>query len=165
MFAQARRPLLADAVLTRLMDSLTGGTFLAGVALLVGLSNFQLAVLAALPFLAQVVQLPTVALLLRFQDRRRIVAVSAGVARLLWVLVGALLLAGLLQPSLLLLIVGAGSLLGVVAGAAWNWWMRDLLPPEVLGSFFGARLRGATVAGLAVMLLRGDEARGGRPPS
>ncbi|MEK6974893.1 MAG: hypothetical protein AABY18_00960 [Candidatus Thermoplasmatota archaeon] len=73
-----RRPLNWDAVLSRLMDSLTGGAFLAGLAVFTGAFNLQLGLLAAMPFLAQVVQLPALALLLRVQDRRRVVVAMAG---------------------------------------------------------------------------------------
>ena len=68
--AEIRRPLLVDGSLSRLMDVLTGGAFLAGLGLLAGASNLQFALLASLPFLAQVLQIPTVALLLRWKNRR-----------------------------------------------------------------------------------------------
>lgn len=152
-----RRPLIADAVCSRLMDGLTGGAFLAGLALLAGADNWRLAVLASLPFLAQVVQLPAVALLLRIKDRRKVVVWTAAAARCLLLVVALLLvLPGvMLGINGLLLILGAASVLTVFATAAWNWWMRDLLPSDELGSFFGQRLRGATLAALFVMLAAG----------
>ncbi len=164
-----RRPLLADAVFSRLMDGLTGGAFLAGLALLAGADNWQLAVLASLPFLAQVVQLPAVALLLRIKDRRKVVVWTAGAARVLLLVVAALLVlpGARLGINGLLLILGAAAVLTVFATAAWNWWMRDLLPSHELGAFFGQRLRGATLASLLVMLAAGTALdlfeSGGRP--
>ncbi len=139
------------------MDGLTGGAFLAGLAVLIGADNWRLAILASLPFLAQVVQLPAVALLLRIKDRRKVVVWTAGAARVLLLLVAALLvLPGVtLNINKLLLILGVASVLTVFATAAWNWWMRDLLPCDELGSFFGQRLRGATLATLVVMLAAG----------
>lgn len=149
-----RRPLIADAVCSRLMDSLTGGTFLAGLGLHVGASNAVLGLLAALPFVAQIVQLPTVAILLRVRDRRRLVVWAAGASRVLLLTIAVLLLAvpAWLTPSALIVLMGGAALLTVVATAAWNWWMRDLLPPDELGSFFGQRMRGSTLASLAVLL-------------
>ncbi|MFA5945056.1 MAG: MFS transporter [Candidatus Thermoplasmatota archaeon] len=169
---EIRRPLLADAVLSRLMDSLTGGAFLAGLGLLAGADNFGLAMLAAIPFLAQVVQLPAVALLLRWQNRRRIVVWTAGLARgiLLAIAVVLVLEPGWVRQDTLLLAMAAMAVLAVVSTAAWNWWMRDLIPPSELGAFFGQRLRGATIVSLLAMLAggvlldwlsnRGDEALG-----
>lgn len=152
-----RRPLVADAVFSRLMDGLTGGTFLAGLALLTGADNLRIALIASLPFLAQVIQLPALALLLRLEDRRQVVVWTAGGARLLLLGIAVLLFVspGHLTPPVLLGILAAAAVLTVVATAAWNWWMRDLLPTSELGTFFGQRLRGATLAGLVVMLAAG----------
>lgn len=155
--APVRRPLFLDGLCSRLMDTLTGGPFLAGLGLLLGASNLQLGLLASLPFLAQAAQLPTLALLLRVQDRRATVVWAAGIARVLLALVAALLwfAPDLLAPGLLILILGANALLVVAATAAWSWWMRDLLPPKRLGAFFGHRLRWTTAAALVAMLLAG----------
>jgi MFS family permease len=149
-----RRPLLVDGVLSRLMDALSGGAILAGLGLLAGADNLQLGILAALPFLAQVVQLPAVGLLLRLRDRRRIVVLCAGLARLLLLLLAILLVVrpAVLDAPLLLATMAALAVLAVVATAAWNWWMRDLLPPEELGSFFSQRLRGATLVSIVALL-------------
>ncbi len=152
-----RRPLLADAVFSRLMDALTGGSFLAGLGLLVGADNLGLAVLASLPFLAQVAQLPAVAILLKWTDRRRIVLWTAGASRTLLLVIALLLVASpaAVTETLLIGVLGAAALLTVVATAAWNWWIRDLIPTRELGSFFGQRLRGATFATLGTILLAG----------
>lgn len=136
------------------MDALTGGTILAGLGLFAGADNFTLALLAALPFLAQVAQLPAVALLMRWSNRRRIVVVAAGLARLLLVAIAATLL---LHPAWftaarLVLVLAAAAMLTVVATAAWNWWMRDLIPSGELGSLFGRRMQGSTLVALAALL-------------
>ncbi|MEK6975120.1 MAG: MFS transporter [Candidatus Thermoplasmatota archaeon] len=139
------------------MDSVTGGAFLAGLGVFAGADNFDLAVLAALPFLAQVAQLPAVALLLKWQDRRRITVWSAALARGLLILIALLLLMRpeWVRPGLLILVMATIALLTVAATAAWNWWMRDLVPSAELGAFFGQRLRGATLVSLAAMLVGG----------
>lgn len=154
---EIRRPLLVDGSLSRLMDVLTGGAFLAGLGVWAGADNWDLALLAALPFLAQVLQLPTVALLLRWKDRRKITVRTAGLARVLLLLLAGFLL---LSPSSMsaeriLLVLAASAALAVVATASWNWWMRDLLPERELGRFFGSRLRGATLVAMGAMLAAG----------
>lgn len=151
---EVRRLLMADAVLSRGMDSLTGGAILAGLGLWAGADNFTLALLAALPFLAQVAQLPAIALLLRWTDRRRIVVACAGAARLLLVAIAALLFAApsWLTAGRLVGILAVAALLAVVATAAWNWWMRDLVPAGQLGALFGRRMQGSTVVALAVLV-------------
>jgi MFS family permease len=146
-----------DGIASRLMDTLTGGAFLAGLGLLTGASNLELGLLAALPFLAQVAQVPTLALLLRLQDRRRIVVVTCALARFILLAIALLLLWApeRLTPDVLLGLLALSALLAVTATAAWNWWMRDLLPPATLGRFFGRRLRGTTVVALGALLAAG----------
>lgn len=152
-----RKPLAWDGVCSRLMDTLTGGAFLAGLGLHVGASNFVLGILASLPILAQVIQLPALALLLSIKDRRRAVIAACAVARAILAVIALLLLfaPGRLDPWTLTALLGANALLAVVATAAWNWWMRDLLPAEELGAFFGYRMRRNTVAALLAMLAAG----------
>lgn len=155
--ADVRRPLWVDGLCSRLMDTFTGGPFLAGLGLLVGASNFEIGLLAAMPFLAQAAQLPTLALLLRVKDRRSTVLWTAGLARLL--LAGIALLLWFsphrLTPSVLILVLAANMALVVTASSAWNWWMRDTLPADRLGTFFGRRMRTTTVAALAALLVAG----------
>jgi len=155
--ARTGRMVIRDGVCSRLMDTLTGGPFLAGLGVLVGASNLVLGVLAALPILAQVAQLPTLALLLRVQDRRRVVLVACAAARGLLLAIAAILAADArrLTPDLLLLLLAVVAVLVVTGTAAWNWWMRDLLPPAALGRFFGRRMQANTVVALAALLAAG----------
>jgi MFS family permease len=152
-----RRLVFRDGVCSRLMDTLTGGPFLAGLALLVGASNLILGLLAALPILAQVAQLPTLGLLLRVHDRRKVVVVTCFFGRSLLLGLALVLFAQprLLSGAVLLTFFAVSALLAVTATAAWNWWMRDLLPPETLGHFFGRRLKANTVAALLALLAAG----------
>lgn len=152
-----RRMVFRDGIASRLMDTLTGGAFLAGLGLLTGASNLELGLLAALPFLAQVAQVPTLALLLRLHDRRRIVVITCLGARLILLAIALLLLWSpeRLTSDVLLVLLGVSAILAVTATAAWNWWMRDLLPPSTLGRFFGHRLRWTTVVALAALLAAG----------
>lgn len=154
---EVRRPLTWDGVCSRLMDTFTGGAFLAGLGVHLGASNLVLGVLASLPVLAQVVQLPALAALLSVQDRRRTVIALCAVARSLLGVVAVLLLVapGALGPWVLTGLLAVNALLAVTATAAWNWWMRDLLPAEELGAFFGHRMRRNTLAALLAMLAAG----------
>lgn len=146
-----------DGVCSRLMDTFTGGAFLAGLGLHVGASNLVLGILASLPVLAQVVQLPALAALLSVKDRRRTVIALCAVARSLLgvIALGLVLVPGTIGPWTLTLLLAVNALLVVTATATWNWWMRDLLPSEELGAFFGQRMRRNTVAALLAMLAAG----------
>ena len=60
---RGKHALIADAGWASLTGSLYGGVILIGFALELGAGPFLIGVLAAIPFLAQVVQLPAVALI------------------------------------------------------------------------------------------------------
>ena len=139
------------------MDTLTGGVFLAGLGLFLGANSFTIGLLASLPFLAQVIQFPTVKLLLHVRDRRKVVVTAAALSRTLLVVLGVVLLleAERLDATRLLIVMGLVGLAVVVASAGWNWWMRDLIPREELGRFFARRMQLTTIASAAALLVAG----------
>lgn len=152
---RAKRTVLLDGVFSRFMDTVTGGAFLAGLALYLGASTFLVALIAALPFLAQVAQFPAVKLLMRARDRRRIVVVASTIARSLLFVVGVWVLVApdRFRAVQLFGILAISALAIVVSNAAWNWWMRDLIPRGELGRYFGRRLQiTAAIAALATPL-------------
>ncbi|MHB8633177.1 MAG: MFS transporter [Thermoplasmatota archaeon] len=150
------RPLMGDGVCSRVMDALSSGPFLAGVGLFAGAGTFGLGVLAALPYLSQVAQLPAVWILARVRDRRAVVIGAAGLSRLAWGALAILLLSGApLRIPTLFAILAASAVLSVVATAAWSWWMRDLIPSGALGAFFGRRMRVTTLLAAIVVPVAG----------
>src|ERR1700704_5917768 len=74
--ARGKRALIKDAAWASLVGALYGGVILVGFALELGATPFIIGLLAAIPFLAQVAQLPAIALVERIRQRRSI-AVSA----------------------------------------------------------------------------------------
>lgn len=147
----AKRRILLDGVFSRLMDTLTGGVILAGLGLFVGADNFTIGLLASLPFLAQVAQLPAIKLLVHVPDRRRVVVWATLAGRFLLLGIALLLVAAphRFTPGLLVGAMAAIAVLAVLATASWNWWLRDVIPRGELGRYFGRRLRiTATIAAL-----------------
>lgn len=145
------RLVVLDGMTTQVMATLAGGVFLTAYALTLGASAPVVGLIAAIPFLAQVFQVPGILLVERLR-RRRVVTVAAAVgARVaLLVVAGAFLLPA---PWGLWALVGglaAQSACGAVAGCAWNGWMRDLVPQRCLGRFFGRRLFVTTAVGAAL---------------
>src|SRR6478672_822281 len=72
---------IADAGWASLTGSLYGGVILIGFALDLGAGPFLIGLLAAIPFLGQIVQLPAVALIERVRQRRKITVLAATGAR------------------------------------------------------------------------------------
>ena len=78
---RASRLVLYDALSHEAMGALTTGVFLVGFAVAIGASNFAIGVLAAIPFLAQLLQIPAVVLIERWRSRRSISVWSSGIGR------------------------------------------------------------------------------------
>ena len=149
------RSVTVDGVMSHLMGVLTGGVFLVAIALKLGASNFQIGLIAAIPPLMQLVQLPAIFLIGKFRSRKTVAVYSALIGRFGFLLIA--LSPFLFSPSIGLLILVISVLFysgfGGVGGCAWNSWMRDLVPENQMGSFFSNRLRIATILGVFVSLL------------
>jgi MFS family permease len=131
--------------------SLTSGAILIALALFWGANEFQLGMLAALPFIAQLVQIPLSILLEKRQGYKSVTVSSAAVGRLMWLFaIAALFLgefSGALRSPWFLLGVAALSFLGASANAlGWLSWMTALVPERIRGEYFGKRnmILGAT---------------------
>ena len=134
---------IKDGLATETMTALTGGAFLVSMALLMGASNFQIGVLAALPTFTNIFQLLSIWLVRQYRNRRGIAVVCALFARFPLLLIGAL---PLLFPSAatvqaLIFFLLFFYFFGSIAGPTWNSWMKDLVPENILGVYFSHRSR------------------------
>jgi MFS family permease len=146
-----------DSAFASLAGSLYGGVILVGFALALGAGPLAVGVLAALPLIAQALQLPAIALVERLRRRRAIVLVSVTAARacilalalIPWALAPEHRLPALIAAELA--IAGLGS----IAACALNSWLHQLLPREGLGRFFARRLFWGTAAACVGALAAG----------
>ncbi len=148
---------IRDGLTTQIMVSLTGSVFLVAFAVALGASNFVIGLLATIPLLANLVQIPMIYVIERYRKRRRITMIGAGMSRsflLLTGLVPFLFPLGLAVPIMVVTITLA-SLLGSMAGTAWNSWIHDLLPHNSLGRFFSRRMLLAAIVGIPLSLAAG----------
>ena len=148
-----------DSVLAGAMFTLSSGGFLAAYALALGANNLQVGILAALPPVSQIIQLPAILVVERFRARKAIAVPSWFLAQLMWLPIGAV--------PFLLDTPGTAAITAVIALLALrglftpmyvtcvNSWMRDLIPQEFLGRFFSRRFAMITVA-MAVVGLGGS---------
>jgi len=132
--------------------SITGSGFLAAFALILGANNLQIGILAALPFATMPLQVVTVSFI-EHVGHRKLISTSLWLcAQAIWIPI-ALIPVLLSVPSagavsLLLAFIAARSLFVAMQNAAWNSWLRDLVPQNVLGSFFAQRLMYANIAAM-----------------
>lgn len=150
------RNFMIEGAATMGLGSMTGGGFIAAYALVLGANNQQIGILAALPFITMPLQVFTVAAVEKYR-RRKMIAVPA------WVIGQSLWFPIALVPilvdvpsagavSILLTLVGLRSLMVATQNAAWNSWVRDLVPNESMGRIFATRLRYANIAAMLLGL-------------
>jgi MFS family permease len=134
---------IKEGMATEAMTALTSGTFLVAMAILLGASNVQIGVLAALPSFSSLFQLVAIRLLQKYNNRRAIAVLSNIVARLPLLIIGLLPLLFTTSTSIevLIFLLFFHYFFGSVAGANWNSWMKDLVPEKKLGSYFSHRTR------------------------
>jgi len=145
---------IKDGIASQSMGILTGGAFLIAFALKLGASNMVIGLLAAIGPLAQLLQLPSIFLVEKIRNRRAIVVTAAALNRLCWLLIALIpfLFGAKIGLAVLLASMIAASALGAISGCSWNSWMRDLIPQNILGSFFSKRMRIATGVGIALSI-------------
>ncbi|MCC5790176.1 MAG: MFS transporter [Opitutales bacterium] len=147
-----------DGAFATMMFSLCGGIFLVGFALtILDASALQVGILAALPVSANIAQVLGSIFIERYGYRRKWTIVSVTLGRLFWLPVILLPLAifagwGDTRVWLLVVFVGAASLLGSLAGVGWLGWMSDVVPPATRGTFFAKRNKICAGAGMVVIL-------------
>lgn len=147
------RLLVIEAIFSGGAAALTSGVILTAFALHLGASNLMVGTLAAMPFLAQLLQLPAIQLVERWRRRKRIAVVTSLVGRTMLALMAVLAFSS--GTTALLLFLAAQMLLcglGAVGGCAWNAWMRDLAPEERLGDVFARRTIWLTAISLVLGL-------------
>ena len=102
----------------------------------------MVAVLAAIPPLAELVQIPAVGLIEKVRNRRLVTVITSIASRGLWVLVA--LIPFLLSPqagiACLVLLLIVYSCISSVKHCSWKSWMRDLIPEQILGMYFSRRM-------------------------
>jgi MFS family permease len=150
------RLILLDALASEAMGTLTTGVFLAGFAVAFDASNLAIGILAAVPFAVQLVQIPAALLVERVRKRRDISVWAAGIGRCFLLMAAA---APLLGPSNgIAVLIGSIAIyqgIAAIAGCAWNSWMRDLVPSNQYGRFFGRRTAATTALAITLSFLGG----------
>lgn len=134
--------MIADGLASEMMSTFTGSAFLVAMALLMGASNVQIGLLAALPTFTNIFQLISIWLVRKYNNRRAISVYCSYMARLPLALTGISILwfTGS-SIHVLIFFLFFYYLFGSIAGPSWNAWMKDLIPEQMLGDYFSRRNR------------------------
>lgn len=128
--------------------SITTSGILVAFALTLGAENFHIGILAAIPFIMQIIQIPAIWLIESFRRRKIISVLSWFVAQLCWFPIALipffLPIPGKAAITLLIGIMAFRGIMSAICNASWNSWQRDLIPQNILGRFFSRRMAYAT---------------------
>ena len=127
-------------------------------------SPFQFGVVAALPFIASLLSLPSSLLIERTGQRKKIFLYGLYFQRLLWFPIALLPLwlisrygghgaAGAMRVFLLLMFIMHAA--GAAGGPAWVSWMADVVPERLRGKYFSRRRQWGVVSAIPTALLAG----------
>jgi MFS family permease len=148
---------IKDGLASQAMATFTGGIFLVAFALHLGASNTIIGILAAIPPLAQLLQIPAIYLVEKIRLRKPICVYASLLSRVFWILIA--LIPFLFSPKVglmfLVIAMTLHSSFGAVSFCSWNSWLRDLIPQEQLGSFFSRRMRLSMGVGIVLSLAAG----------
>ena len=136
---------ILDGIMSQAMVTLTSGIFLVAFALQLGANNFIIGLLASIPPLTQLAQIPAVYIIEKFRNRRLICVLSSFFTRLCILLIVAIpflinTITGVVGIFILLSFLFLQNLIGSTGGAAWNSWIRDLIPQNILGASYSKRM-------------------------
>lgn len=150
--AHGLRMLTLEGVTSIGFWSITTSGLLAAFALALGADNFQIGVLAAIPFIIQPLQIPAILLVERLRRRKVLAVTNWFGAQFVWLVIAAIPLLvsvpGDIAVALLLGLMAFRGIMAAVTNVAWNGWLRDLVPQDILGRIYSRRFSWATVAGM-----------------
>ena len=132
-----------DGMCASVFATLTAGVFLTGFALHLGMDEFSIGILAAMPYAATLFQLQGSYLIAKNGRRKRLAILSAAIARSMWLIVlgiACLPLSSLVVKHILLLgLIFLSHCFISISYVSWLSWTSELVPEESLGNFFGTR--------------------------
>lgn len=156
----------AEGIVAEVVGACASGGAITAWALYLDLAPVLVGILGALPFAAQLVQIPS-AWLSQVHGSRRTTLWTIGIGRqipILLALLPWLPLSQSQQRAVLLAVAAASSLLSVAGNNAWTTWIGELVPDRFRGRYFGRRTAfcalGSILGGLGAGLAL-DNARPG----
>ena len=148
---------IKDGLATQAMLTITGGVFLVTFALEMGASNLVIGLLAAIPPLAQLIQIPSVYLVEKYRSRRLITTYASFTSKIFLLFIGLIPIVfpqNLWVPFLVAAVILRSAFVSLGA-CSWNSWMRDLVPLDQMGTFFSKRMKFARTLDIPLSLAAG----------
>ena len=142
------RMMVLEGITSEALATIQVMGFLAAYALALGANNLQVGIVSAVPFAALVVQLPAILLIERFRVRKAIGLPAWVIAQLFMIPIGAVPFfvgaPGPVAVTTLIVLLGIRGIFAPLWITSWMSWMHDLVPPRLLGGYYGRRLAAST---------------------
>ncbi|WP_456330528.1 MFS transporter [Archaeoglobus sp.] len=147
------RNLLMDGVASQIMFSLLTVSIISSYLASINAPPFLIGLVAAIPYVSQLVQIPSAFFAERF-SRKRISLFANLLSRISLLAIGITLLINL-QSDVMLFVVFfvMYNVLKEVSTVPWSSWMRDLIPAHIRGEYYSKRIAYGKLAALFVVLL------------
>ena len=149
-----------DGLFANVFATLTGGVFLTGFALYLGMSDAMIGMLGSIPFLVTAFQLPASYFLGKNGGRKTITCWGAAIGRFTWVpifIVAVIPYFSAQTKSLFILGLFFFSHSCIsVSYVSWLSWISDLVPDDIRGKFFGSRNMICGIAGMLALIIFGN---------
>lgn len=148
-----------DGIFAHMFATLTGGVFLTGFAVHLGMNEMMIGLLASMPFIVTVFQLPVSLLIWKNGRRKKIAIFSALLARITWVPIIIFTLLPFTtsynRSQVILGLIFLSYTFASISYVSWLSWTSDLIPDKIRGKFFGTRNMLCGAAGMVVMVIFG----------
>ncbi|AEH50496.1 MFS transporter [Pseudothermotoga thermarum] len=142
-----------EGVASTLHILLTQGAVFTGLALAFGLDEFLLGVVASFPMVAQVFQIIMPRIMYKTPRRVFLVNLFNLLSRSPWIVLMIFLLFPNRKSFVFVFIFAISQIFGTLAGNVWTSLVRDLIPENERGSFFGRRNVYTTITSLIAFYL------------
>jgi len=149
-----------DGLFANVFATLTGGVFLTGFALYLGMSDAMIGMLGSIPFLVTAFQLPASYFLGKNGGRKIVTCWGAAIGRFTWIpilIVAVIPYFSAQSKSLFILGLFFISHCCIsISYVSWLSWISDLVPDSTRGKFFGSRNMICGIAGLLALIIFGN---------
>ena len=135
---------------------LAGGAFITGLALHFGASDFEIAVLAAIPFIAQIFQVISAYFIDTTGRRKLLTVLSLLISRIVLIGIASLaLLQGEWRLAALLALFALNYVTFMTGAAGAISWFADLVQERIRGRFFASRNTAIAISTLVAVMIGG----------
>jgi MFS family permease len=150
------RTSITEGIFAQVHINLTAGMFLTSYALYIGLNDFGIGFLSAIPAFFTGFAFLSIYLVKIFGSRRRLCVLFSGIGRGVFLLFGITLQLRIpVSHSIFFILIAIHNILMNIAGNAWQSWMSDLVPKERRGRYFGVRNTLLNLVGMITNIIGG----------